>query len=337
LPGSKTDHAKLARDYRLRRFLIILVLASCTQAPGGRQNVPPPAVDAGPATQRQVPPPTYLDIATDRRIVAVGDVHGDIEAARRALRLAGVINARDDWSGSQDLVVQVGDQLDRGDDEKAILRWFARLAQQAFDAGGGFFALNGNHETMNVSLDFRYVTPGGWQDFADTAQPEGDAQLANFPSEQRGRTAAFRPGGPFARMLAEQNTVMVIGRNVFVHGGVLPVHFGQGLRRINEDIRAWMLGAGPKPASISSDESLVWSRHFSSETGPEECALLGESLDLAGADRMIVAHTVQSDGINSFCADRVWRVDVGLAAHYDGPTQVLEIIGDTIRIMGTQR
>ncbi len=314
-------------------FFLVAFLAGCQAAPSERSPEPPPAADAGEARQRQVPPPTYLDVEASRRIIAIGDVHGDIGAARAALRLAGVIDAQDNWFGGQDIVVQVGDQLDRGNDEKAILQWFAQLAQQAFDAGGGFFALNGNHETMNVSLDFRYVTTGGWVDFGDTPIPDNDPELADVPDSHRGRTVAFRPGGPFARMLAQKNTVMVVGKNVFVHGGVLPSHFGQGLRRINADIQAWMLGDGPKPHAVRGEDSLVWSRHFSSDTGAEECALLEESLELAGADRMIVAHTVQSSGINSVCAGRVWRVDVGLATYYGGPTQVLEIIGDSPRVL----
>lgn len=50
------------------------------------------------------------------RIVAFSDVHGDIEAARAALRLAGAIDDEDRWIGGDLVVVQTGDQLDRGDE-----------------------------------------------------------------------------------------------------------------------------------------------------------------------------------------------------------------------------
>lgn len=320
----------------MRASLTILLVAFCAcsePTPSAQPTPPGPVVDAAPA-HRPVPPPTYMDVAAERRVIAIGDVHGDQRAARNALRLAGVIDANDNWSGSQDIVVQVGDQLDRGDDERSILVWFAQLADQAFEAGGGFYALNGNHETMNVSLDFRYVTPGGYEDFADVPVP-ADPEIDQLPLSEQGRAAAFRPGGPFALMLAEQNTVMVVGRNVFVHGGVLPQHFGRGLRNINADVQAWMRGELGKPSAIRGDESLVWSRHFSRDTTPEHCALLAETLDLAGADRMIVAHTVQDGGINSVCGEQVWRVDVGLAAHYGGSTEVLEIQGDVVRVLST--
>ena len=62
----------------------------------------------------------------EQRIVAFGDVHGDLEAARGALRLAGAIDEQDRWIGGDLIVVQTGDQLDRGDQEQAILDLFER-------------------------------------------------------------------------------------------------------------------------------------------------------------------------------------------------------------------
>eukprot|EP00959_Pyramimonas_sp_CCMP1952_P338940 7098086-Pyramimonas_sp.AAC.1 len=39
--------------------------------------------------------------------------------------------------------VQVGDQLDRGDDEVAVLYFLERLAREAESAGGALYCLNG--------------------------------------------------------------------------------------------------------------------------------------------------------------------------------------------------
>ena len=57
----------------------------------------------------------------------------------------------------------MGDILDRGDHELSILRMFRRLAKQAAKDGGAVYLVNGNHEIMNVAGDFRYVTPGAFQ------------------------------------------------------------------------------------------------------------------------------------------------------------------------------
>ena len=51
---------------------------------------------------------------------AVGDIHGDLSKAVTCLELAGVltqVNERPVWCGGNTIVVQLGDVLDRGDQE----------------------------------------------------------------------------------------------------------------------------------------------------------------------------------------------------------------------------
>lgn len=55
-------------------------------------------------------------------------------------------------------MAQVGDQLDRGDNEIQILYFLERLQREAEEAGGKLHILNGNHETMNVAGRFTYAT-----------------------------------------------------------------------------------------------------------------------------------------------------------------------------------
>jgi hypothetical protein len=109
------------------------------------------------------------------RIVAIGDLHGDMDHARRALRLAGAIDVHDRWTRGRLVVVQTGDQMDRGDDDRAIVDLVEDLKGQAAGAGGEFVALLGNHEIMNASLDFRYVTAGGFRAFAPFAPSDASA------------------------------------------------------------------------------------------------------------------------------------------------------------------
>mmetsp|Transcript_25264 Transcript_25264/g.63256 ORF Transcript_25264/g.63256 Transcript_25264/m.63256 type:complete len:380 (-) Transcript_25264:507-1646(-) len=115
--------------------------------------------------------PAYppLRVTAPGRVVALGDIHGDIGQARRALSIAGVLGAGGDavnpeWVGGNTTVVQVGDVLDRGDDEIAILILLQKLHKQAEKQGGAVYILNGNHEVLNVSGDFRYVTQGAFQE-----------------------------------------------------------------------------------------------------------------------------------------------------------------------------
>ncbi len=269
-----------------------------------------------------------------KRIVALGDLHGDLGATRQALRLAGAIDESDHWVGGDLIVVQTGDQLDRGDEEQAILEMLDRLQDEALAAGGALHLLNGNHELMNARPDLRYVTEGGFADFQDAVviDREDSLLLAQEP-DQKARVAAFRPGGPFAILLAERPVVLVIEGNVFVHGGVLPLHLDYGLDRLNDEVHDWLLGQGEPPAFIHTRESPTWTRDYSDEADAEDCGQLEEVLGRLGAERMIVGHTVQEDGITPFCEDKVWCIDSGMSEYYGGRIEVLEIVGDRIRVL----
>jgi hypothetical protein len=270
---------------------------------------------------------------TERRIVAVGDVHGDYASALEAMQLAGAVDASGQWIGGDLIVVQVGDQTDRGDDERQIIDWFEDLQVQAAAVGGEFHPMLGNHEIMNVQLDLRYVTSGGFEDFADVPFDPNDPLYANFDESERGRVAAFRPGGPYALALSDHPVVLQLGDNVFVHGGLIPRFARAGVDTINNSVAAWMRGEAAEPDYVEGDDCPIWSRHFSSETDAEDCELLELTLEILGAERMIVAHTVQAEGITSECDGKVWRVDVGLSDYYGGTTQVLEIVGDEVRAL----
>ncbi len=284
--------------------------------------------ERGPWT---TPPPTVLE--APERLVAFADVHGDLAAARGVLLLAGLIDVNDAWTGGTTVVVQTGDQLDRGDDEQAILDLFEALREQAWAAGGGFYPLLGNHETMNVGLDLRYVTDGGFADFADTPYNPADPTLTTYPLEQRGRVAAFRPGGPYAVMLAGHNLTMRVGDTVFVHGGILPDHARAGLATINAEVQAWMRGEAEEPDQWThSDTAPVWSRHYSDDPDTADCITLTETLEILGAARMVVGHTVQTTA-NPDCDGKVWRMDVGMASYYGGSPAALEIAGETVTLL----
>jgi hypothetical protein len=297
-----------------------------------------------PATPVKGITPGELPEVRDRfpapaRLVAIGDVHGDLEATRRALRLAGATDETDKWIGGDLVIVQTGDQLDRGDGEQEILELLARLQHEARAAGGALHILNGNHEYMNALGDLRYVTPGGLADFedapgVDVTRPELATILTQAPEQARARVAAFWPGQPWAQELSKRNMVIVVGDSVFVHGGITPAWAGK-ISEINGQSRAWLAGKRSEPPQAVTDpDGPVWSRHYAEDPDASDCAMLDEALGIMGAKRMIVGHTVHTEGITSACEGKVWMIDVGMAAHYGGPTQVLEIRGDQVVVLG---
>ena len=126
----------------------------------------------------------------------VGDLHGDWNKALDSFRLAELIkiteNGEVEWTGGDTVVVQLGDVLDRGDNEicgwqhtgptlgsmlsvdgrlftmwsvcphAAIVRLLRGLDKQARQHGGAVYMLNGNHETLNLCGDFRCAASRGW-------------------------------------------------------------------------------------------------------------------------------------------------------------------------------
>ena len=288
--------------------------------------------ESTPLAPRQVPPPTVID-TWPTRLVAIGDLHGDYRATKKVLKLAGVIDNNQNWIGGATVVVQTGDQLDRGDGEEKILELFESLGEQAHAAGGAFYSLLGNHEVMNVELDLRYVTPEGFADFADTPYDASDPEILSYPEDERGRVAAFRPGGEWATLLADHNVVMQIDDVVFVHGGILPNHADHGLNKINNQTRRWMRGTTPLfPSIMDGDQAPIWTRAYSDDDVEPDCDTLTEALDALGANQMVVGHTVW-DTINPACDGRVWRIDVGMAEYYGGSPQALLFEGKEGQIL----
>jgi hypothetical protein len=295
--------------------------AAKTSTPASRSSAA--AVSLSPKISRPAP----------ERIVAIGDLHGDLDVTRRALRLAGAIDAKDAWVGGPLVLVQTGDEIDRGDDDRQILGLFERLKGEAKKAGGEVIALAGNHELMNVGLDFRYVTPGAFTAFSDVHPDDATiARVGDADQKSLGRAAAFAPGGPYAKMISERPIFVKVGDSVFVHGGILPKHVRYGLDTMNDEVRDWVLGKRPEVKIVTSEDGPVWSRMYSAAPGREECATLVETLAMLGAKRMVMGHTVQRNGINPACDERAWRIDTGLAKVYEGKLEVLEIRGDTVTV-----
>jgi hypothetical protein len=280
-----------------------------------------------------------LDIPTRfpgvERLVAIGDLHGDLEAARRALRLAGAMDEGDRWIGGNLFVVQLGDILDRGDDAMEILELLDDLGEQARASGGEVHLLNGNHELMNVKLDMRYVSVGGFTDFLPGEKRDPAAATAQDVVDGIGdRILAIRPGGSTALRFAERNVITIVGDTVFAHGGVLPHIVDYGVERLNQETRRWIRGDDPcPPEPLFGGDGPIWSRHYSEEPDDEDCRLLEATLEGLGAQRMVVGHTVQDEGISPACGGRVWRVDVGMAEHYGGQAAVFELWNNETRII----
>jgi len=78
----------------------------------------------------------------------IGDVHGQIEKTRAALRKAGLIDTTGRWAGGAATLWFMGDYFDRGPDGIAAIDLIRSLQTQAAAAGGRVGALLGNHDVL---------------------------------------------------------------------------------------------------------------------------------------------------------------------------------------------
>ena len=201
------------------------------------------------------------------RIVAIGDIHGEIDGFRRILHTTGLANAAGRWTGGRAQLIQTGDYTDRGTGTRAVLDLLMALEPQARSAGGRAFALLGNHEVMNLIGDTRDVTPEIFATFTDTNSEKkrneaweqyarlGAAKLAKgeavpavyAQSREAWLTAhppgyveyreAFAPRGKYGAWLRDKPIVTTVNGNIFMHAGISPVLAPEKLDDLNLRVR----------------------------------------------------------------------------------------------------
>ena len=120
-------------------------------------------------------------------LFVVADTHGEYEILVAMLQKHGVVNAQLGWKfGRGDLVV-LGDVFDRGPNHTEILWLLYQLEAEARSAGGGVHLVLGNHETMVLLGDLRYLNPK----YVQTAQLLGVALVFGVVwRDQRARPVA---------------------------------------------------------------------------------------------------------------------------------------------------
>lgn len=265
-----------------------------------------------------------------KRIIAIGDIHGDFNLAIESFKLAELVDSDMKWIGKDTIVVQVGDQIDscrptpdndcqnksimsdKNSDVK-IIEFFNEMDEKARKEGGMVISLLGNHEIMNVQGNFGYVSKENMDDF----------EYQNLKGKD-GRYEAFEQGGPFSKMMAcTRHSTVIVGSHIFVHAGILPALITR-LEKImgpvalnaeiskymleyaylNQTVRKWMLGklktnSDMKAILNSSKTSPFWPRIYGNIKPGEPYSnqmcqkYLKPVLDTLKMGHMIIGHTPQ--------------------------------------------
>jgi hypothetical protein len=168
------------------------------------------------------------------KLFVVSDPHGDFNSFVSILKAGKVINDKLEWTyGSSHLLVN-GDAFDRGVDVLPILWLCYKLEQEALDAGGRMHFLIGNHESMVLSGDLRYMEP----------KYHALAKALNVEYN-----SLFSINSELGKWLRTKNYMEVIGRFLFVHAGVGDgfMEWNFSLSEVNETMRQFL---GAKKMSL---------------------------------------------------------------------------------------
>jgi len=81
-----------------------------------------------------------------KRLIVIGDIHGQLEPFVEILQHARLINTHWDWCGGETRMIQMGDVYDRGPKSAEVDLLLNKLQRQAADSAGEVVRLVGNHE-----------------------------------------------------------------------------------------------------------------------------------------------------------------------------------------------
>lgn len=255
-----------------------------------------------------------LGYSTPPRLLAIGDLHGDITNAKEILRFAQIVDCDGKWISGRDTVIQVGDVLDRGPHGHEIIDYFAVLREEAKQSGGEFIQLLGNHELMNMQGDVKFVNPlsasvfGGMDSLKEAFDPV---------------TGAY---GTYLVKVCD--TAVIRNRTLFVHAGLLPQYARLGVAELNRHVRQAIMAKNFSDPILLNDGPL-WTRQIIYPAQKGNCSNVYEALSILSAyevkhgrspvDRMVIGHTIMQDGaIHQLCEGKLLAIDIAISQYMMG-------------------
>jgi len=310
-------------------------------------------ITGGAAFSQAVPEPSPDMFADVRRIVAIGDVHGDYQRLLELLRTASLVDAKNAWAGGETRLVLTGDIVDRGDHSAQVLDLLMDLEAQARKAGGGVHVLIGNHEAMDLYGDLRYVTKDDFAGFRGTdsktlqdrqtrtaldqlkhdGMPPADENAwrkkyqEEHPLGWVEHRLAFQKDGKYGKWLRQQNAIIKINDAVFLHGGISSKYADMTRPQINTKVRKELTDFDKLAKGIVTDEEgPLWYRGMAQLPDNDRgmAALLPRVLATQQARHIVIGHTPQL-AVMARYGGKVIAIDVGLSKSFDGPPAFLLI------------
>ena len=201
------------------------------------------------------------------------------------------------------------------------------IAVQA-NGGGRVISLIGNHELLNILHNFEYVSP---------------CSLKFLSKEQRSLLFT-RKYGQFSQILSKRNIIVKVGKYLFCHGGLLPMHLdyleqvygNTDINNINILFHKFMLCETLNEKElkllndiICSNEGILWTRFYMhllvNNLFSIYDVVLKNILTRTDAISMFIGHNIVPN-ITSVSDSKLFFVDAALSRAFNTTRiQVLEI------------
>ncbi|BGP49661.1 hypothetical protein JCM10450v2_005564 [Rhodotorula kratochvilovae] len=294
-----------------------------------------------------------------QRIVAVGDIHGDLPALTSILRRAELIDLKGQWIGGETILVQTGDIVDRGPDTIALYRFFQALRPQMMNAMGDLrYVTKEDIASFGGERNRREAFSTGWigQEFrANYTIASRVPYVLDFPHDLAAPVLPLTPHGSSDRRFlsdpeypsgaAAAKDPFVAAAASFVHGGITPEYLATldtarpiaEMNRIGREILFSLLSvpggvplslprsATPEQREFWSERGPMWNRDWAIEDEEEICERVERVCEALKVRRLIMGHTPQFEGILPRCDGKVLLIDTGISRAYGGAHSALSI------------
>lgn len=253
------------------------------------------------------------------KLAALSDIHGQFSLMQQLLRQHGIIDHQQNWIFGEGHLVIAGDVMDRGPAVTEILWFLYQLEQQARLAGGQLHLLLGNHETMVLAGNLRYLN----DKYRQVEQVLGSSYQQLYSADT-----------VLGDWLRSRPVLVQVNDSVFVHAGLHPDYLALGLSmtEVNEHYRASL---GLDKAALKQQPVLdflygslgpIWYRGYFRDKAAVSQAELGQLLHQLHARRVIVGHT-SMDAIYSHFGGQVLSLDSNIKKGDSGELLLWQLPG----------
>ncbi len=235
------------------------------------------------------------------KIAALSDIHGQFGVFVELLMNNNIITNTWEWNFGDGHLVIPGDVFDRGPQQTEALWLIYQLEQQALASGGRVHMLLGNHETMALYDDLRYL----------------NSKYENV-AEQLDRTfpKLYGPNTVLGAWLRSLPVIVTVNDMMFMHGGLHPdfLELGLSIAEVNEAFRQSLgmlrpeLKENPLLNFLYRSKGPLWYRGYFRDPNPINDDMLDTLLEALAINHIVVGHTSFA-GVFEHWNGRVYSVD----------------------------